>query len=156
MKPLRIYVDSSVLGGCGDAEFEADSLRLMEWARHQDLKLLISEITLRELEPAPPSVKDILNSLPAECLEYIVLTSEMTSLRDAYLEAGVVGPRWMDDAAHVAAATVARADAIVSWNFKHIVRLEKIKGYNDVNLSHGYEALTIITPREVRLHESEG
>ena len=51
--------------------------------------------------------------------------------------------------------TVARADAIVSWNFRHIVRLEKIRGYNEVNQSRGYMPLTIITPREVRLHEPD-
>ncbi len=155
MRPLRIYVDSSVLGGCRDAEFEDDSLRLIEWARRQELTLLISEITLRELESAPSSVKDILTSLPAASLDFLPLTTEILALRDAYLQAGVVGPQWLNDAAHVAAATIARADAIVSWNLKHIVRLEKIKAYNEVNESRGYRSLTFITPREVRLHESD-
>jgi hypothetical protein len=80
---------------------------------------------------------------------------EILALRDAYVHAGVVGPQWLNDAAHVAAATVARADAIVSWNFKHIVRLEKIRGYNQVNESLAYSTLVIITPREVRLDEPE-
>jgi hypothetical protein len=70
-------------------------------------------------------------------------------LRDAYLAAGVVGPKWMDDATHVAAATVAKADAIVSWNFKHILRLDKIKAYNEVNGQMGFAALTILSPKEV-------
>ena len=43
----------------------------------------------------------------------------------------------MDDATHVAAATVAKADAVVSWNFKHIVRLDKIKAYNEVEARDG-------------------
>ena len=73
----------------------------------------------------------------------------MLQLRDAYLDAGVVGPKWMDDATHVAAATVAQADAIVSWNFKHIVRLDKIKAYNEVNRKMGFGALTILSPKEV-------
>jgi len=152
---LRIYIDSSVVGGCKDAEFEEDSQRVIDWARAGELTLLISEITLRELEPAPPGVKDILVILPAACLELVPLTAEILTLRDAYIRAGVVGPQWTDDAGHVAAASVARADAIVSWNFKHIVRLEKIRGYNQVNESRGYRSLTIITPGEVRLHESD-
>jgi hypothetical protein len=88
-------------------------------------------------------------------LEFVPLTTEILALRDAYVRAGVVGPQWLNDAAHVAAATVVRADAIVSWNFKHIVRLEKIRGYNQVNESLGYGSLAIITPREVRLDESD-
>ena len=155
MDLLRVYIDTSVLGGCSDEEFQEDSLRLIEWARRQELILLISEITLRELEPAPKSVRDILSGVPPACLEFVPLTTEILALRDEYIRADVVGPQSMDDAAHVAAATVARADAIVSWNLKHIVRLEKIKGYNEVNQERGYSALTIITPREVMLHEPE-
>lgn len=152
---FRVYTDSSVLGGCKDIGFEDDSLRLIEWARHGQLRLLISEVTLRELESAPVEVREILTRLPLDCWEFVPLTTEILVLRDAYIRAGVVGPQWLNDAAHVAAATVAHADAIVSWNFKHIVRLEKIKGYNQVNESRGYGSLTIITPREVRLDESD-
>jgi len=104
---------------------------------------------------APPDVQNILKGLPPESLEMVSLTAEVLLLSGAYVEAGVVGPRWLSDATHVAAATVARADAIVSWNFRHIVRLEKMKGYNRVNLLNGYGILTIITPREVKLHEPE-
>jgi hypothetical protein len=50
-------------------------------------------------------------------------------------------------------ATVTRADAIVSWNFKHIVRLDKMKAYNQVNLMNGYGILTIISPKEVLIDE---
>jgi hypothetical protein len=152
---LGVYADSSVLGGCRDIEFEVDSLRLIHWARRRELTLLISEITLRELEAAPPEVKAILGDIPPECLEFVPLTTEILALRDAYVRAGVVGPQWLNDAAHVAAATVVRADAIVSWNFKPIVRLEKIRGYSQVNESVGYGSLAIITPREVRLDESD-
>jgi len=155
MKPLRIYADSSVTGGCGDAEFTIDSQRLVDSARQQQLILLISETTLTELEAAPVDVQNVLKELPLECLEMVALTAEVLALRDAYLHAGVVGPRSVNDATHVACATVARADALVSWNFKHIVRLEKMKGYNQVNLINGYGILTIITPKEVRLNEPE-
>lgn len=78
----------------------------------------------------------------------VSLTSEVIALRDAYLDAGVVTARWMDDATHVAAATVFQADAIVSWNFRHIVRLDKMKAYNRINQDNGYLILTIITPAE--------
>ena len=141
--------------GCRDVEFEVDSLRLIHWAHRGELTILISEITLREMEGAPPEVKAILSDIPLDYLEFVPLTTEILALRDAYVRAGVVSPQWLNDAAHVAAATVARADAIVSWNFKHIVRLEKIRGYNEVNESLGYSSLAIITPREVGLDERD-
>lgn len=77
------------------------------------------------------------------------LNDDVLALRDEYIKAGIVGERWVDDAAHVAAASVAGPDAIVSWNHKHIVALDKIKGYNAVNEGMGYQSLTIVTPIEV-------
>ena len=132
VKLLRVYIDSSVVGGCRDIQFEDDSLRLMGWARQRELMLVIGEVTLRELEAAPSEVKGILSGLLPNCLEFVPLTTEILTLRDAYVRAGVVGPQWLNDAAHVATATVAQADAIASWNFKHIVRLERIKGYKGI------------------------
>jgi predicted nucleic acid-binding protein len=149
MKRLRIYADTSVIGGCVDPEFAADSLRLINAVRRGKLILLLSDVVLAELADAPPRVQAVLRTLPAKCVEKVGLTDEVLELRDAYLRAKILAPRWADDAAHVAAATVARADAIVSWNFQHIVRLDKMKAYNHVNQQRGYGMLTIVTPKEV-------
>ena len=94
-----------------------------------------------------------MEALPETCREEITINQEVRDLSRAYLDAGIVGPQWLDDTLHVAAASVARADAIVSWNFKHIVRLDKIRAYNAVNLSEGYGALQIVSPREVIFDE---
>jgi hypothetical protein len=155
MKPLRVYIDTSVIGGCLDEEFAEDSLRVLEAARLGRLVLLVSAGVLRELASAPPEVNKVFASLPPDVLEDVPLSVEIFALRDAYIAAGVVSPRSLDDAAHVAAATVARADAILSWNFRHIVRLDRIKAYNQVNLRDGYGILTIISPREVQLDEPD-
>lgn len=117
------------------------------------LTLLLSEIVIRELEDAPGEVRVILTSLPRGAVEKVEITEELLVLRDAYIKAKILTNRWADDAAHVAAATIARADAIVSWNFRHIVRLDKMKAYNQVNLMHGYGILTIISPKEVLADE---
>lgn len=153
MRPFRIYMDTSVIGGCLDDEFAADSLRLIECARTRRVVLLVSDVVARELGPAPDAVVAVWRSLPPTAVEDVPVTDEVLTLRDAYLAAGIVGPQRRDDATHVAAATVARADAIVSWNFRHIVRLDKIKAYNQVNLLHGYGMLTILTPKEVEFDE---
>ncbi|MBI5242075.1 MAG: hypothetical protein HY922_00160 [Elusimicrobia bacterium] len=150
MKPMRLYIDTSVIGGCFDDEFAEYSLRLIDAARAGRIVLLMSAVVIRELAEAPMGVRALLKSLPAGAVEETPLTSEILALRDAYIAAKVIGSRWSDDAAHVAAATVARADAIVSWNFQHIVRLDRMKGYNRVNLLNGYGVLTIVSPLEVR------
>jgi len=143
MKPFALYVDTSVIGGCFDPEFDAESLRLMQAVREKRLLLLLSDVVLSELADAPANVQDVLPSLPAEQIRAVSLTPEIFDLQRAYLAANILSPRWADDALHVAAATVARADALVSWNFKHIVRLDKMKAYNQINLLNGYGILTI-------------
>jgi len=151
--PLRVYTDTSVIGGCLDREFAQDSIRFMKMAANGHIALLVSEIVLRELEDAPPRVREMLTSLPRGAVEKVEITEEVLHLRDAYIKARILTARWSDDAAHVAAATIARADAIVSWNFRHIVRLDKMKAYNQVNLMQGYGILTIISPKEVLVDE---
>jgi predicted nucleic acid-binding protein len=151
---LRVYVDTSVIGGCFDKPFAAGSVRLFRLAENGRLIFLISEVTRRELEPAPPQVRGLLATLPLHCIEEIMVSEAAIRLRDAYIEAGIVGPKWLDDALHVALATVVKADAIVSWNFKHIVRLDKMKAYNAVNQQAGYGTLTIVSPNEVSADEN--
>ena len=153
MPKLRIYIDTSVLGGCFDREFAVDAVRLLRLAEKGRLILLVSEVVRRELEPAPIRVRQLLAALPRPCIEEVAGSQNALDLRDSYITAGVVGPKWLDDALHVALATVAGADAIVSWNFKHIVRLDKMKAYNDVNRKAGYGIITIVSPKEVNVDE---
>ncbi len=117
--------------------------------------MLLSQVVVKELENAPEQVRNLLPTLPSSNIESLEITPEIIELRNAYMAASILGARWIDDATHVAAATVARADAIVSWNFKHIVRLDKMKAYNRVNLLQGYGILTIVSPREIFFDEAE-
>ena len=153
MRIPRIYADTSVIGGCLDVEFSNDSSHFIEMVQKGKCVLLISEIVVAELDKAPAAVQNILLSLPEEAVEKVEITDEILELRNEYMKAKILGPEWIDVATHVAVATVARADAIVSWNFKHIVRLDKMKAYNRVNLMNGYGILTIISPKEVLIDE---
>lgn len=149
MKRLRIYVDTSVIGGSLDEEFAEDSCALADMARRGELALLVSDVLLDELRKAPPDVRAVLPRMPAECLEPVLRSDESARLRDAYLEAAVVGEDAADDAHHVALATVVGADMVVSWNFRHIVHFDKMRGFNAVNLRQGYKPIEIHSPREV-------
>lgn len=115
--------------------------------------LLISDVVEAELADAPAEAQTALKDLGPDAVEEVAVHNDVRELAASYVKAGVVGERWLDDATHVAAATVARADAIVSWNFRHIVRLDKIKAYNQVNLALGYGILTILSPLEVNVDE---
>ena len=154
MKPLRVYADTSAFGGCFDVEFAAESERFFDLVRAGSVTLLVSEVVVRELATAPAQVRELLRSLPAESVVQVSLTRDVIELREAYLTAGILDRQSTDDATHVAAATVARADAIVSWNFKHIVRIDKMRAYNQVNLQAGFGLLSIVSPQEVRLDEA--
>jgi len=146
---MRVYVDTSVVGGCLDEEFAEESQALLDMARHGNLVLLVSDLLLEELGKAPPAVVGILVELPPDATETLTTSEESRRLRDAYLAANVVGAGSENDAHHVALATVARADLIVSWNFKHIVRVDRIRMFNAVNLMQGYGLIDIRSPLEV-------
>lgn len=145
---LRIYVDTSVFGGCFDDQFSVASRQIFENAIRGMFRLVISDTTLVELAGAPDQVQAILQSLSVP-VEYVRLTEEIEHLRDAYIAARVVGPASLLDAEHIASASVADVDLIVSWNFRHIVHYEKISGYHGVNLLNGYRPIRIFSPLEV-------
>ena len=154
-KPLRIYVDTSVIGGCFDAEFKEFSLRVIERARTGEAILVISDTTVIELLGAPPSVGGVLEDLPAHSLEFLTQNDETRTLAEEYLRQAVVPRRMVADARHIAAATVAKVDVLVSWNFRHIVNLDRIRAFNAVNLRAGYAMLEIRSPLEVWKDDNE-
>lgn len=155
MKRLRVYADTSVFGGCFDNEFEDESKRFFADIKAGKFILVVSAITLRELDQAPDKVQKVLNELSPKNVEIIESSVEISYLRDAYLEAGILGPESNADAEHIASASVAGVDFVVSWNFKHIVHFEKIAGYQAVNLLNGYKEIRIYSPKEVVESEKE-
>ena len=69
---IKVYVDTSVFGGCFDAEFEEWSNRLIEEFKAGFKVLVISDLTLKELEGAPPDVRNLVEEIPEENREYVV------------------------------------------------------------------------------------
>ena len=155
MKRLLVYVDASVVGGCEDEEFSEDSLKLWDCFRSGLYIQLLSEHTLREIRNAPPRVRARIEEISDEHQAVVPDSEEAESLAQAYLDHGIVGPGSRADALHVALATVGGADVLLSWNFKHIVTLDRIRLYNAVNLEQGYGLIEIRTPKEVLIHEDE-
>jgi hypothetical protein len=149
MRPLRIYVDTSVIGGTQDEEFSEASNRLFAAASRGKITIPLSAEVVAELVAAPDAVRAVVDSLPTGSCEEVRISPEVTALAQAYIEAGILGSGAQGDATHVAAATMARADAIVSWNFRHIVNFDRIHRYNQVNQQKGYGHLEIRCPAEM-------
>lgn len=149
-----IYVETSVFGGVFDDEFLEPSRRLFEQGEKGSLILMTSELVRAEVELAPERVFRFFRDSLAS-MEIASVTSEAIALQQAYLKAEILGQSSTDDALHVALATVNRSSIIVSWNFRHIVHLDKIKRYNQVNALEGWGALEIRSPREIVTYEDQ-
>lgn len=146
---MRIYLDTSVVGGVFATAFAADTKPLFDKVHSKIAIILVSNLLEAELLRAPVHVRDFLKSLPKSQIERVELTNEARKLADTYISEKVVGKTSFIDCQHIAIATVSRADVLASWNFKHIVNLERIRGYNSINLKHGYPILEIRSPREI-------
>jgi hypothetical protein len=134
---LRIYADTSVIGGCFDAEFKDASRKLFDMFVAGDHVLVMSELTTTELKNAPPPVANMVSTVPAEHKVVLQPPTETERLAGLYIAAGVVPKHSWSDAQHIAIATLSDVDVLVSWNFKHIVNLRRIRGYNAVNSGLG-------------------
>lgn len=149
MKILRVYLDTSVIGGCLDEEFSEWSNLLWKEFQSGMKKAVLSDLTLQELDDAPDEVREVVARLPSGLIDYVFLTPEAMTLAETYLAHGIVTERHLLDAQHIAIATIERVDVLVSWNFKQIVNLERIKKFNAVNLLQGYPQIEIRSPVEV-------
>ena len=150
MEGLRIYIDTSVFGGCFDEEFKKPSKALFRAIKAKLVTPLISDILIAELARAPQEVQKLLSAtLGWGNMERLEATEEALFLQQAYMDAGIVVQNYADDALHVAHATIARADVIVSWNFKHLVNPAKIRSFNGINMSKGYGMVVILSPEDV-------
>ncbi|MCC5927076.1 MAG: PIN domain-containing protein [Bacteroidetes bacterium] len=149
-----IYVDTSVFGGLFDEEFAVWSKLFFQYVLQSDIKIIISDITIGELENAPIKIRRFVENLPEHNLTFILLDSEAMQLGSKYIHENVVGKSSLNDCYHIALATTHKANLLVSWNFKHIVNIERIHGYNAVNLKNGYHTLEIRNPREAFDYEN--
>jgi predicted nucleic acid-binding protein len=151
----RFYFDTSVFGGVYDTEFEKATLQLFEWVKSGQVVCVYSDLTESELVNAPERVRRYFKNLPQENMERIVVSDEIIELAGKYIDEKVVGETSFDDCLHIATATIHKADLLVSWNFKHIVNVYRIRGYNSVNLKMNYIALEIRSPKEIVQYEDD-
>ncbi|MCK5102125.1 MAG: hypothetical protein KAI99_14140 [Cyclobacteriaceae bacterium] len=136
-----VYIDTSVFGGYFDVEFEKQTKPFFNSIKSKRITILVSTILELEIYKAPEKVE---------------LSDEAKQLAETYIAEKVVGKISTADCQHIAIATINKADVLASWNFKHIVNLERIRGYNSINFREGYQMIEIRTPNEIFSNEEKG
>ena len=149
----RIYIDTSVVGGYFDEEFKDATLELFKRFENGEIIFVVSNLLELELIGAPQNVRELLYQFTSDKFERIQLTEEAILLADSYIAEKVVGKTSLEDCRHIALATIYRVDVLASWNFKHIVNLDRIKGYNSVNYRLGYPMIEIRSPKDLLHYE---
>lgn len=149
----KLYIDTSVIGGYFDEEFEEHTKMFFDRIINKDFTIFYSEVNETELALAPERVKEIPYLIPKDCYNFLNLDEEAKSLAETYIKEHALGKSSRNDAYHIAIATINRLDCLVSWNFKHIVNYDKIKLFNSINLKLDYPMIDIRTPLEFLKYE---
>ena len=150
---MRIYADTSVFGGIFDKEFCEPTKQFFKEIDRGIFTLVTSAIVDAEIEPAPPNVRELFLKY-SNIAEIAAIDRKTLELQQEYIKSGIVTKKSLDDALHVAIATVSECKLIVSWNFKHIVHFDKIPKYNAVNILKGYNQIGIYSPLEIINYEN--
>ncbi len=153
-KIRRVYVDSSVVGGAFNKRIAEETRPFWDAVRRGEIIVILSDVLDDELKSAPNRAKKLVDDLPVSQIERVLSTEESDALAGQYLDENVVGESSFFDCKHVALATIAYADVLVSWNMKHMVHIDRKRGYNSVNLKLGYPQIEILTPNLVVYVES--
>lgn len=143
------------MGGYFDKEFSEWTIPFFEQARQGRFTIVLSDVTLGELQNAPENVRESPATIPAQFIELVSITEEQLLLADQYVREGALTTKFHSDAQHIAISSSLKVDSLVSWNFKHMVNFFRIKQYNSINLKFGYSIIDIRTPKEVTYADTE-
>lgn len=146
---MRLYLDTSVFGGYFDEEFAASTQKFFNEVFKGKHEVIFSSAVVEELLKAPEKVRKLILQIPEKNLIRVNINQEIIKLAESYIKHEVISSKFDVDALHIAFATISKVDVLLSWNFKHIVNLQKIRGFNAINLLNGYNSIEIRTPKEI-------
>ena len=151
MKKTKLYLDTSVpsfLFADDSPEKREVTIQFWEILKLGLYEIIISDILLTEISRSEtPSSQELENKLAEIVVEIISVNEDIFSLAQKYIEEGIIPQKYQDDALHIALAAYNGADALISWNFKHMVKLKTIRGVNGINRMLGLKELEILTPQ---------
>lgn len=147
---MTLYLDTSVLSALFDTK-NPERLEITKefFAARASDRMLVSRLTLAEIAATPKDgLREAMQKV-AEGLEAVEITVDADRLASRYVEAGAVAETHSADAYHVAIAVTCKADMVVSWNFRHIVRRRTRDVVNMINTAEGYPHIEIVAPGEL-------
>jgi len=150
MKKLKIYLDTSVISHLDHTDAPdkmADTLKLWSAIRRGQYDVVISSTTMDELEGCSAEKRELLARYLSD-ISYNTTKDDLSivAIAERFIDLGILRQKSFDDCRHIAAAIVSGCDAIVSWNFKHIVNHKTVCGVKAVTAMAGYRDLMIYTP----------
>jgi len=146
----KIYLDTSVISAVFDERNPERKILTQNFFKSkEEFELFISEITIAEIEKTPDKklkkkMKDFI-----EEIALIPLLEEVEWLASEYSRYNAVPKEYFEDAYHIAVAVINRMDYLLSWNFKHIVRVKTRDIIRMVNTINNLKQIEIITPAEL-------
>jgi predicted nucleic acid-binding protein len=150
---MKFYLDTSIFGGLFDEEFEKDTTAFFKYVEESSAEVFYSNITIRELEGAPEIVKGMIQELEEAKkinITRINVNDEAEILAKKYIQEGALTKKCEEDARHIALASIyGGINALVSWNFRHMVNFIRIQQYNYINLKLNYKSIDIRSPKEI-------
>jgi len=152
---MKFYVDTSVWGGYYDKEFSEWTVPFFNQAIQGRFTIVLSDVTLGELQNAPEKVRELPTIIPSQFIELVSINEEQLYLADQYVNEGALTLKFHSDAQHIAISSILKVDSLVSWNFKHMVNFFRIKQYNSINLKFGHSIIDIRTPKELIYADSD-
>ena len=151
-----MYIDSSAVGGKFNTRIAKQTKPFWDAVDKDEIAIIISDMLEEEIEnpKTPQRVKNFFDTSLKSRAMRIMITKESRELALRYVAENVVDQSSFFDCLHVALATLANADAIVSWNLKHMV--EQSDGYKNVNRALGYPEIKILTPEKFMEAQYDG
>jgi predicted nucleic acid-binding protein len=148
-KKKRVYVDTTVVSGMFDSNDHPVKAQLFwDAVNRSEICVVLSSVLDSEIKKAPDNVREFYRQIQKFHIERIASTSESDILAERYVKAGVLTLNHLTDCKHVALATIARVDALFSWNTKHIVNRNRTRRFNDVSIGFGCDEIKILTPND--------
>jgi len=148
----KIYLDTSVISVYDDSRIPQRQSQTRDfWKILKNFKVYISEVTISEINNSPniAKKKQLLNL--ASKFQILKITDQVKNLASEYIEKKIIPARYIDDALHLAIATINNCDILVSWNCKHLINLRTKREANKINLANGYKKIELVEPPMVKL-----
>ena len=147
-KRLKLYLDTSVPNAYfDDRNPYRQEITKRFWLKLNEYQVVISDLVIREMEATgDEKLRKKLIDIVKDFESISTKSDEIILLSEEYISKGIIPAKHLEDAIHIAAATINSVDILVSWNFEHIVKLKTKREVNAVNTLLGYSPIEIVEP----------